>query len=730
MERIFNNMKESRHRRLFFVAGEGREVVDKTSEILRMAEDSLGTKEFLYMAEFPEYSTGDEERYAMLSDEFKLRRYPYARGKEILGKTFEGLILDAHENFPAREVGISIETVRGPGVIIVMMPPIEEWLKRKLFLHKQYVVTPPYRLEDCRNVYQKRVIKKAIELPGIYIWEKELSGKEPETKKERRKRIKIKEGRFPQELYKMAYTEDQYNVLRRLEETEDEAVVILANRGRGKSAVLGLYIAGLGSLGEKKKIVVTAPTEDSVDELFKFIRLGGEKVGIKVRGSRRKLKVGSAKVLFREPLEVMGLKGDILVVDEAAGIYVSILKEYLDRFDTQIYSTTVHGYEGTGRLFQYRFLPSLKEKKKVEILRMSEPIRYGTDDPVERWLYEVYLLDAEPAKVKDVKGLSFERRDIESLFLRDENILKEYIGIYVFAHYRNNPRDITILADAPNQRAYMVFGDKHVVSSLQVAEEGGLGDEDIYRFLEGDIVYGNIIPDIFVRYYEFAEFAREKGLRIVRIATHPDLQGRGIGSFALKSLESEAKKEGMAWTGAGFGASYEVVRFWKKNGYTMVHVSPKRNPASGEYTTIFVKPLKEKIKRYINIANMVARRRLLEEMDNYYSGMEPSVAVELLTSGRKIKMEPDITEAEMVKLRRYIEGYLNYDTVSDIVKRIVTWYFMADGETLPQTDAMFLVEKVLKKKNWTRAAKTFNMEPSKFSKKFDSIVERLYEVIR
>ena len=746
VRKALERAKASRHRRLFVVQGDETEVVEVAAEIMEVARDVLGGEKVLYMAEFPKDKKDDEARYSTFLSRFggETKRVPYAKGKSVLGKTFDGLVLDAFNNFPAKDVGIAVETVRGPGAIVVTLPPFDEWINRKLFFHGQYIVTPPYTVEDCGNIYQRRIVKKFMEHPGIYILEgdKVVKGREPREKKSSEKKLKYPSSPLlPTEIYELAKTQDQVDVIHALEGVirPKNAYVILANRGRGKSAALGLFLAGLAYVSSKTKlrIVVTAPSYQNVEELFKFLKTGLKALGVKVKGSKL-VEVGKVTILFREPLDAVKEKGDLLVVDEAAGIYLSILKELLPNFKSFVFSTTTHGYEGTGRLFQYRFLPMLEERLKVHILRMEEPIRYGENDPVERWLYDVFLLDAEPAKIgrkekKDVtkKKLNFVHEDREKLFLEDEKTLREYIGIYVFAHYRNNPRDIAILADAPNQNAFTVKLDNgKVVGSLQVAEEGGLEDEHIYRMLEGELIFGNIIPDIFLKYYEFKEFAREKGLRVVRIATHPDLQGMGIGSYALKELERFAKENGYSWTGAGFGASDKVVRFWKKNGYLMVHVSPKRNVESGEYTTIFVKPLNRKVEKFVRIANFSARSRLVEEFDNYYYYMDPDVALELLSSGPTKKIPLQLSEGEIRRFRRYIDGYLFYDAVSDVVTKIVRWYFLSGMEPeLPQTDRMYLIEKILKKKTWKEAAKTFNMDPVKFAKRVDKIMAKIGDYV-
>lgn len=63
----------------------------------------------------------------------------------------------------------------------------------------------------------------------------------------------------------------------------------------------------------------------------------------------------------------------------------------------------------------------------------------------------------------------------------------------------------------------------------------------------------------------------------------------------------EAKAKGYDWIGSSFEATDELLRFWIKNGFIPVHLSPTRNPTSREYSAIVIKPLTEKAKSLIEL---------------------------------------------------------------------------------------------------------------------------------
>ncbi len=733
---------------MFVVSGDWKKSMKVVGRILRTAKKYVG-RDLIYFAEFPKDSDIGERRFKEFTRQvsglgYLVQKKAFAMAPSVLGKTFDVLVIEAYENFPPRDMGIIVETVRGPGVIILLIPEINRWVSSKLFYHANSVVTPPYSVNDCRDVFLNRVAKKIFEHDGIYVLSDDGSVvKAPAEEDVSAKKGKIKipvESIIPPEVYKLAATQDQVDALEVLEtvvKSKKKAYVLLADRGRGKSAVIGMTIGGI--IGSKKwRIVVTAPSFDNATQVFEFVKRALDAMGSKYSEKRGKISVdGGGEVVFMEPLDAVDSKADILFVDEAAGIYVSVLKGIIRRYKRVVFATTTHGYEGTGRLFQYKFLPLLRSKFEVETIRMSEPIRYGEGDPIERWLYDVFLFDAEPAQLDEADiaavergDLRFEELDVRKMFLEDEETLRQFVGIYVFAHYRNNPRDIAILADAPNQRAFAVKTPSgKIVCSLQVAEEGGLPKAVIDAMKDREIIQGNILPDLMIKYYGYDAFARSRGARVVRIATHPDLQGKGVGSFALEQLAAHVSGEGFHWLGAVFGASPQLLRFWEKNGFVPIHVSPKRNPESGEYSTAVLKPLVDSVAPLISLANRGIKLRIAYELDNFYRNMDAEVAIRLMSRGEVLEYSLDLLEADRRKLQRFLDGGLHYDAISDVVYRMVIHYFVTGAENPPMDDRdkAYLVEKVLKKRTWKGVGDVFNRDPMKVARRLDRI---LYGLIR
>ena len=95
----------------------------------------------------------------------------------------------------------------------------------------------------------------------------------------------------------------------------------------------------------------------------------------------------------------------MLIIDEAAAIPLPFVKSLMGNYMVFMCST-INGYEGTGRSLSLKLLSSLRQantqinKNNIRLLKefkLEEPIRYAGNDPVEKWLFDLLLLDATVA---------------------------------------------------------------------------------------------------------------------------------------------------------------------------------------------------------------------------------------------------------------------------------------------------------------------------------------------
>lgn len=388
-----------------------------------------------------------------------------------------------------------------------------------------------------------------------------------------------------------------------------------AARGRGKSASLGLSIASAVAYGYSN-IFVTSPSPENLRTLFEFLFKGLNALGYDEvsdwdlqRGTGEwkdlVLRVNIFKDGRRQTIQyiqpsdshVLG-QAELLVVDEAAAIPLTLVKNLLGNYTT-ILSSTINGYEGTGRSLSLKLIQQLREasgnmiqnsmikdeslksssrskkggafSKAIETgrntstssarnlkeLSLNEPIRYSAGDNIEAWLHQLLCLDASLVPLSSStlsKGCphpstctlhQVNRDALFSFHPASEIFLQRMMALYVSSHYKNSPNDLQLMSDAPSHRLFVLLpplspdSDElpQPLAVLQVSLEGNISRQAILNSLSrGQRDAGDLIPWTLSQQYQDTDFAGLSGARIVRIATHPDYVNMGYGNRCIESL--------------------------------------------------------------------------------------------------------------------------------------------------------------------------------------------------
>jgi len=693
---LLKEAKEYNERRLIVVAGER----ERSYEIVR---------------KFIEENEGKYVYLAYKQEELPVESYHIKDCDKLLGTTYDFLILDIYHSFQPADLGKLYGIVRGGGLIFLITPPIEKW-KSMLNRYHYHILTPPYKEADIRRNFIKWFVKKLWQHDGIAIIEDgEIIKKGNfESRKMERKGIKIPEKiKFNRVAYETAITQEQVEFLKIAENFLDDniSIVLKANRGRGKSSIIGIMLAALiEKIDKKMKILVIAPDRKNVDEIFKFLLHVLDKLEIKHENKGGVIIAKNAIIKYMEPFDAYNEKADFIIVDEAASIAPHILLKYLENAPKLVYSSTIHGYEGAGRSFTIRFLKRLQEMKANFIeFEMEEPIRYSLYDPIEKWVFDALLLDAEPAELKEIKigKLEYEKLDMDEVIENEEKI-RQFFGILIMAHYKNNPNDFAILCDAPNQIARALSYEGKIVCSMQIAIEGGLGRKDCHEtYFKSVMIPGNIIPQALIRHYRKEKYGKYRGLRIVRIATHPDFFRHGIGSHALKMVEIEAIQFGMDYVGVSFGATIPLLKFWMRNGFVPIHITPTVNKVSGENSIVMIKPLNKKFEKELGRIRKEFTKRfmlwLIEPLRDFNSNLSLMILESFGGSEEKLKME----ESDIKRIFAYLWDGLTYKTVKDALFKLTYNFFMLkekERRILSRREKLLLLMKNLQCKSWDRVA--------------------------
>lgn len=373
-------------------------------------------------------------------------------------------------------------------------------------------------------------------------------------------------------------------------------VSLTSGRGRGKSAALGLAIASAVA-HDYSNIFVTSPTPENLKTLFEFVKKGLDALGYEetldydfvrtgnedwgravVRVNIFKGHRQTIQYIQPEDSHVLG-QAELVIIDEAAAIPLPLVRKLLGPY-LVFMASTINGYEGTGRSLSIKLIQQLREQTRPVVakesaatataatttaksgmartlaeIKLEQPIRYGSGDPVEKWLNALLCLDATTLP-RNISGcphpsqceLYYVNRDtLFSYHPASEVFLQRMMALYVASHYKNTPNDLQLMSDAPAHHLFVLLPPlKEDESTLpdplvvvQVALEGNISRENIMTQLaKGVRSGGDLIPWLVSQQFQDDDFAMLSGARVVRIATHPDYARMGYGARALESLNS------------------------------------------------------------------------------------------------------------------------------------------------------------------------------------------------
>jgi len=677
----------------------------------------------------------DAATYVGPDDPLECRSVSYQDAGRLMGTTQELVILDCHERCEPNVLGQVTGTVDGGGLLVLLTPPLDAWRDQRDAFDKTLGV-PPFAVEDVSGRFRRRLVETLSAHRGIAIVDMgsgtverngltnpapRVVGREPSPGPAGHRNTTTEGPGFPAAAYEACLTGDQAEAVSGLEQLRDErqAVVVEAHRGRGKSSAAGLAAACLAANG--KDVLVTAPSYSNAAELFEraveLLDSMGVAHSLDDENTPRQIDAESATgagcIRFSNPTAAAELPGnpDRVIVDEAAALPVGLLGSLLDAAGIA-FTTTIHGYEGTGRGFSVRFRDRLADSEYAVTERwLSEPVRYAPADPVEVWSFRALGLNAGPPPDQVVEGatpetVQYRELDPEAL-LADDQLLREVFGLLVLAHYRTEPNDFARLLDAPNVSVHALLTDGHVVSVALLAREGGLSANLRSRIYDGERVRGNLIPDLLTSQLRDEAAGEPVGARVMRIATHSAVRGRGLGSRLLAELREHAASADLDWIGVGYGATPELVSFWRDNGYRAVHLGISRNERSGEHSVVMLQGLSPGGEQLHNRHRRWFLRRFPETLANALSDIDPDIVRAVC---RSIDGTPAFEPTDWEW--RILEGIPDGTAIFDTAPRPVTmlaFRYLTDGAVgqenrLPPRQERLLVRKTLQAHPWDDVA--------------------------
>jgi tRNA(Met) cytidine acetyltransferase len=474
-------------------------------------------------------------------------------------------------------------------------------------------------------------------------------------------------------------------------------VVLVADRGRGKSAALGL--AAAQALARGLDVRVVAPRREAIETLERFAR---DDAGL----AQRRLRYVGARV-------DRALDPDALwLVDEAAALPLEVLRA-LARAPRVAFATTVHGYEGTGRGFTERFLRVLAETREARVLTLREPVRFAAGDPLERMVFELLLLDAAPAPddaVCDAHADEVTHEVVErDRLARDEGDLRAVFGLLVAAHYRTTPRDLASLLDGADNEVHVLRWRGHAVAAALLAREGGLDEPTLEALRRGGArPTGHALPETMIAHGRAFEAASLRGLRVVRLAVHPALQRRGLGARLLDAVVAEARARELDWVGALFGVAPPLLAFWEGRGFVPVRLSVARGTSTGEHSAAVLRACSSGAEATLARLRAAFVEDLPAQLADPLRELEPDLALAALR-GAPVR-EPRLTDRELEQLAASAFGALPYGVALRATHELVASAVHAPTPGLDDVGRRALVLKVLQHRAWGDVADALGVD--------------------
>lgn len=629
---------------------------------------------------------------------------------KLLGRETDLLVFDAFSGFNPDAFGLASGTVRGGGALVILMPDLESWWKFNDPEYQKFAFQPK-RTANVEGLYLKR-FASMIDHSKSFI--KIHQGREPEECPVFSCLAADKSIQHQKNNLFLPKTRDQLAAVQAIIKVATghrrRPLVMSADRGRGKT--IALAIAGRILLEEKpRRIAVTAPRFSAVKGLF----LGIQQALPDFEVETYRVFKGEAEIFFIPPdrLLIDKPKIDLLFIDEAAAIPAPILESLLRNYSRVVFSSTIHGYEGTGRGFEVRFKRTLnKLTPQWRGLTLNEPVRWPTGDAVEQFVFDSLLLNAEPAAADIAEQLvmgecEYLRLDRAAL-VKNEQCLRELFGLLVLAHYRTSPNDLRVMLDAPDISVYGIFFKKHIVATLLLTREGGFSTELCEAVWRGERrPRGHLMAQSLTAHLGLKQAASLRSARIIRIAVHPAAQRKGLGKHLVDFVKADLAGSDLDYIGSSFGATVELDAFWRKCGLEPVRLGFQREASSGEHALMVVEGISTNGRSFVKSARQQFVEYFPFQLAETYRDLEPALTLSFLNTekGGKIFSASEaggIDANELQQVDAFIKGYHVYESCS-----VALWKYLIQmpfselrRRQLSEVGQAVLVKKVLQKKSW------------------------------
>ena len=507
--------------------------------------------------------------------------FPFSKTKNLLGSEFPAIIYDARQGIHLDALAMAAGTLQDGGQLLLLLnhwadlanQPDSDSLR---WSGEKHAINTPHFIAFLQEkiakynfpVYQSMPLTLALPIP----------------QKDRSTHCQP--------------TLEQAHLLQQMAETEEAILIVTAKRGRGKSALAGLFAKQ--QVAQNQPVILTAPNKSAVNIFNEF---------------------AGAEIIFMPPDELSQNLSEApqqfanywLFVDEAAMIPLDILFRLTKTFKRVVLTTTIHSYEGTGRGFLLKFMA--KTDRTLRHFELFTPLRWQADDKLEAFIDDLLLCDCEdrlPQPPYD--WVLAEQIQISHCERIPHDQIESVYGLLTLAHYRTSPLDLRRLLDAPQQQFYLAQAHDTLLGCVWVVPEGGMEDNTlICQIRRGERrPRGNLVAQMLCFQAGWEEACALRSLRISRIAVQPNWQQQGLGQRLIaKMKQQQIKQQGAVnFLSVSFGYTPELLAFWQKCGFILVHFSESKEASSGCYSVVALSPLSEEGRVFVQQAEKQFQRNL------------------------------------------------------------------------------------------------------------------------
>ncbi|WP_439837615.1 tRNA(Met) cytidine acetyltransferase TmcA [Aeromonas enteropelogenes] len=543
---------------------------------------------------------------------------PAAKALQRLGQECDTLVLNAFSGFHPDAFGALAGTLRAGGLLLLLTPPRAQWPGYP-DPDRVRLVARPEEAAQAGHGFIARLVRLLEGDPALSL-------------------LPPDDGEPWQPLGPdRPLSDDQALALSAIHKVlhghRRRPLVLSADRGRGKSSLLGIAAAELLRDQPDLQIIVTAPSQGTVATLFDH---AARRLGTTVD------KLAGIAYCSPDRLVQEGLQPDLLLVDEAAAIPTPLLEAMLARHSRIVFATTEHGYEGTGRGFHLRFKRVLdRETPDWQEVHLASPIRWSARDPLEPLVFRLLGLNAEVAAPLPPTHPRW-RMIAQDVLAKDETLLNQIFGLLVLAHYQTTPSDLRALLESPSLDIHLLEEAQSLLGVALVAREGQIEPELAEAIWAGRRrPRGHLLPQSLLAHAGCKTAGERSYARVMRIAIHPELHRHGLGSLLLGQLEAHYRQAGLDYLGSAFSASADLLPFWRKAGLVALRIGLQRDAASGSHAALLLKALKAEHEPELALW----RRRFVAQLPTLLAGemkgLDPELVWQCVQGSEPVSGEPD-----------------------------------------------------------------------------------------